>query len=202
VRKGLREVIEKDSQLTVLAEASDGAEALRVIGQLQPQVAVLDVDMPAMDGFAVAREIQKQNLATEIVFLTMHSTEDLFNEAMNLNVRSYILKDSAVTDIIAAIKAAVAKQFFVTQSLLPFLLNRRQQSSTLDETRRALDTLTPAERKILKLIAEYKSSKEIGEELFIHYRTVENHRANICRKLGLQGHNALIRFTLQNKSKI
>jgi DNA-binding NarL/FixJ family response regulator len=201
VRKGLREIIEKDPQLTVLAEAGNGEEALQVIRELQPQVAVLDVDMPKMDGFAVAREIQKQCLATEIVFLTMHSTEDLFNEAMNLNVRSYILKDSAVTDIIAAIKATVAKQYFVTQSLVPFLLNRRQQSATVDETREALDTLTPTERKILKLIAEYKSSKEIGAELYIHYRTVENHRANICRKLGLQGHNSLIRFTLQNKAK-
>lgn len=121
---------------------------------------------------------------------------------MNLNVRSYILKDSAVTDIIAAIKATVAKQYFVTQSLVPFLLNRRQSADAVDETREALDTLTPTERKILKLIAEYKSSKEIGEELYIHYRTVENHRANICRNLGLQGHNSLIRFTLQNKAKI
>ena len=202
VRRGLRQVIEGDSKLIVVAEADDGEAALRLIEQTRPQVAVLDIDMPKLDGFAVARALQKKRLPVEVVFLTIHSAEDLFNEAMDLGAKGYVLKESAVTDIVNGIRAVAAGQHFITPSLTSYLVNRRNRSDALARRLPSLAELTPTERRILKLIAEYKTSKEIAEELFINYRTVENHRTNICQKLELRGSHALLKFALQHKSEI
>lgn len=202
VRRGLRQVIEGDAQLKVLADVGDGEEALRAIQELRPKVAVLDIDMPLMDGFAVAREVKKQNLAVEIVFLTIHSAEDLFNEALALGAHGYLLKGSAVTDVIAAIKAVAIGQYFVTPMLASYLVNKRDRAETRSKTEQKLELLTPTEWRILKMIADSKTSREIADELFIHYRTVENHRSNICQKLDLHGHNALVRYALKHRAEI
>lgn len=202
VRSGLRLTIESDPQLRVVAEASDGQEALAQIQTHQPAIAVLDIDMPKLDGFGVARELRKARLAIEIVFLTLHSAEDLFNEAMDLGAKGYILKESAVTEIVHGIKSVASGQYFVTPALTTHLLNRRHRTQQLTEKVPGLTSLTPTEQRILQLVAAYKSSKDIAEELFIHYRTVENHRTNICQKLGLSGHNALLKFALQHKDEL
>lgn len=201
VRRGLRQTIEGDLQLKVLAEADDGEEAIRLIEELGPEIAVLDVDMPKLDGFEVAREVRTRGLATRIVFLTIHSEEDLFQAAMDLGVSGYILKDSAIFELVAGIKAVAEGKYFVTPSLTEFLIRRRPLTAetTAEEP---LAKLTPSERRVTKLIAEYKSNKEIADELFIHYRTVENHRANICQKLELRGRNALLKFALEHKARL
>ena len=202
VRSGLRLTIESDPQLRVVAEASDGQEALAQIQTHQPAIAVLDIDMPKLDGFGVARALRKARLAIQIVFLTLHSAEDLFNEAMDLGAKGYILKESAVTEIVHGIRAVASGQYFVTPALTTHLLNRRHRTQQLTEKVPGLTSLTPTEQRILQLVAAYKSSKDIAEELFIHYRTVENHRTNICQKLGLSGHNALLKFALQHKDEL
>lgn len=202
VRRGLRLTIESDPQLRIVAEADDGHEALAHIRAHQPDIAVLDIDMPNLDGFGVARELQQARLATEVVFLTLHSEEDLFHAAMDLGAKGYILKESAVTEIVNGIRAVAAGQHFVTPSLTVHLLDRRRRTRTLAEQLPSLGALTPTERRVLQLVAEYKSSKEIAAELFIHYRTVENHRTSICQKLDLSGHNALLKFALQHKSEL
>ncbi len=194
VRKGLRMAIEEDSGLSVVAEAADGEAALALIGQLAPHVVVLDIDMPKLDGFGVAREIAKRQLPVATIFLTMHNSEDLFRAAMNLRVKGYILKDSAMLEIVAGIRAVAAGQPYLSSALTARLL------TTPDNVPASL--LTPIERRIVQLIAADKSSKEIGAELSIHYRTIENHRTNICRKLGLNGANALLRFALQNRTNL
>jgi DNA-binding NarL/FixJ family response regulator len=190
VRKGLRMAIEEDAGLAIVAEAADGEAALALIEKLRPQVAVLDVDMPKLDGFGVAREIRARQLPVEMIFLTMHAQEDLLRAALDLGAKGYILKDTALLEIVAAVRTVAAGQPYLNSTLTARLLQR--QSSPADR-------LTATERRIVKLIAADKSSKEIGTELSIHYRTVENHRTNICRKLGLEGANALLRFALQNK---
>ena len=202
VRRGLRLTIESDPNLQVVAEANDGHEALAHIQTHQPDIAVLDIDMPNLDGFDVARELQRLRLSVAIVFLTLHSEEDLFHEAMDLGARGFLLKESAVTEIVQGIKSVASGQYFVTPSLTGYLLHRRQRAQQLVEDLPHLASLTPAEQHILQLVAAYKSSKEIAEELFIHYRTVENHRTNICQKLGLSGHNALLKFALQHKDQL
>lgn len=198
VRQGLRMMIETDENLQIIAEASDGVEALELIEQHKPDVAVLDIDMPEKDGFTIVREMRKNRINCEVIFLTMHDEDDIFLAAMDLGVKGYLLKDSAIRDIIKGIKAVTKGEFHVTPSLASHLLKRRNNVEELP----ALEKLTPSELRILKMVAEYKTSKDISEELFIHYRTVENHRTNICQKLGISGHNALLKFALQNKDSL
>jgi DNA-binding NarL/FixJ family response regulator len=202
VRRGLAQTIEAEPQLKVVGEAGDGNEALRKIRELAPKVAILDIDMPGLGGFAVAREIRKENLPVAVIFLTIHSEEDMFNEALDIGALGYVLKESAVSDIVAAIRAVARGQHFLTPSISGFLVNRRRRAASLETEKPGLKDLTPSEQRILKLIAEDKSSKEIAEILFISHRTVENHRTNICQKLGLSGSHALLRFALKHKSEL
>ena len=202
VRRGLVQVIEAEPHLKVLAEAGDGIEALRQIRDLKPAVAILDIDMPGMGGFDLGREVRKNSLAVAIIFLTIHSEEDMCNEAMDIGALGYVLKESAVSDIVAAIRTVARGQHYITPSISGFLVNRGRKTASLEKKNPNLNDLTPSERRILKLIAEDKSSKEIGELLFISHRTVENHRTNICQKLGLSGSHALLRFALKHRSHL
>ena len=202
VRQGLRQMIEADKDLSIVAEAGDGQAALELIEKHQPDVTVLDIDMPKMDGFAVVRELQKRRINVEIVFLTMHSEEEIFQAAMDLGVKGYVLKDSAVTDIVSSIKSVAAQRPFLSPSLSALLLNRRRRAEEFEREQPGLHLLTPTEKRILKLIAEDKTSKQIGEELYISYRTVETHRANVSRKLDLHGSLALVKFAVAHKSEL
>lgn len=201
-RAGLRQVIETTSGLKVVAEAEDGTMALERVRAHQPDVAVLDVDMPGLDGFEVVRALRQEKLNVEVVFLTMHKDEDIFNEAMNIAVRGYVVKDSAVTDIVASIRAVHAGQPFISPVLSAFLLNRMQRAARLVQERPGLNQLTPTERRILRLLSENKTSREMASEMHVSHRTIENHRANICQKLGLHGPNALFKFAIEHKSQL
>lgn len=202
VRKGLRETIEEESKFVVLAEAGNGQEAIGAIEEFSPTVAILDVDMPIMNGFDVARQIKSKKLKTEIIFMTMHRDEDLFNEAIDLGAKGFVLKDSALSDIIECIKAVASNNHYTSHSLTSFLINRSRRAINLTEKQPSINDLTQTERRVLKLIAENLTSKEIGEQLFISPRTVEKHRENVCQKLNLQGSHSLFKFALQNKSKL
>jgi DNA-binding NarL/FixJ family response regulator len=201
-RHGLRQVIEAESDLHILGEAQDGIAALDAIRCHKPQVAVLDVDMPRMDGFAVVRAMREERLNAQIVFLTMHKDEDLFNEAMNLDVHGYVVKDSAVTEIAGSVRAAAGGQVFISPSVSAYLLNRSRRTAALVAQTPSMASLTATERRIMLAIAEHKTSKEIARDLFVSHRTVENHRSNICQKLDLHGAHALLRFALDHKSEL
>lgn len=202
VRAGLKQMIEADPNLLIVAEAVDGENAIRLIEEFQPDVAVLDVDMPKMGGFAVVRELRDRKLNVKIVFLTMHGEKEVFQAALDLDVQGYVLKDSAVTDIVASIKSVAENRPFFSSSLSALLLNRRRSFEDFENENHGLNQLTATERRILKLIADEKTSREIGEQLFISHRTVEKHRANISRKLDLQGSLALVKFALAHKSEL
>jgi DNA-binding NarL/FixJ family response regulator len=202
VRRGLRQVIEAESGFQVIAETNDGQAALEELEKHRPQIAVLDMDMPRLDGLGVAREIGHRKLPVDIVFLTIHADEDLFHAAMDLGSKGYILKESALEEIVQGLRAIAAGQYYVSPPLTALLLNRRSRVQLLAEHHPQLNDLTPAERRVLRGIAEGKSSKQIGSELFIHFRTVETHRANICQKLGVHGHHALFKFALEHKSEL
>jgi DNA-binding NarL/FixJ family response regulator len=197
----LREIITAEPSLKLVAEVEDGAHALQAIRSQLPQVAVLDVDMPQADGITVARTIKEEGLPVAVVLLTMHRNERFFNAALDLGVAGYVLKDSAVSEIVSAIRAVSAGNRFVTPLLTDYLLNRRQ-AQTQSEAKTGLATLTDAERRVMKLIAEYKSSQEIADELFISVRTVDRHRANIANKLDLKGAHALLHFALEHKTEL
>ena len=202
LRRGLLQVIESSPGLKVVAEAGDGEAALARIEELQPDIAVLDVDIPKLNGLDVAREIGKRKLPVDIVFLTIHGEEDLFHAAMDTGAKGYLLKEIALTEIVRALRAVAEGELYVTPSLTGHLIRRSRQSRVFAEQAPGLACLTSTERHILSLISRDKSSKEIAAELFIHYRTVENHRTSICHKLGLHGHNALFKFALQHKSEL
>jgi DNA-binding NarL/FixJ family response regulator len=199
---GLRQVIATDPRLEIIGEATDGAAALELLTSRQPDVAVLDIEMPELTGFALLRELRARRVSTAIVFLTMYRDEEMFNEALDLGALGYVLKDSATTDIIGAIRAAAAGQPYISPAISAYLLKRATRTTTLIQQLPGLNDLTPAERRVLKLIAENKTSKEIAAELFISYRTVENHRANICQKLDLKGSHSLLKFAFLHKSAL
>lgn len=188
--------------LKVVAEATEGEAALSQIQEFLPQIAVLDIDMPKMDGFAVARELQKRKIPVQIVFLTIHSGEDLFHAAMDLGAKGYILKESALVEIVNGLRVVAMGQYYVSPSLTSHLVHRRTNTQSFAKDQPNLSNLTQAERRILCMIADGKSSKEIAGELFIHFRTVENHRTAICQKLGLRGPNTLLKFALQHRTEI
>ena len=130
----------------------------------------------------------------------MHRNERFFNAALDLGVNGYVLKDSATTEIVNGIKAVAAGQSYITPLLTDYLLKRHTAAQTKQQT--GLAALTEAERRVLKMVAEYKSSREIADELFISPRTVDRHRAKIADKLDLKGINALLRFALQHKAEL
>ena len=201
-REGLRQVIEKDVRLKVIAEADDGDAALDLIKQHRPDIALLDLDMPLRDGFAVVRAVREQRLSVEIVILTMHKDELHFNEALNLGAKGYVIKESAAADVVNCLRAVAAGQNYISPSLSTYLLNRSRRATTLDEQQKGLSDLTPTERRVLRLLADLKTSKEIANELGVSARTIDNHRANICTKLDLRGSHALVKFAVQHKSEL
>ena len=202
VRTGLRRVIEGEPDFEVVAEAGDGEIGLELIRQLQPHVAILDLDMPKLNGFEVAGEIRRSNLSVEVIFLTIHREVDLLHKAMDIGGSGYIVKESAVVDIVDGIRSVAAGRPYVSPSMTPALLQRRTRVQALEETTPGLNELTPSERRILSMIAMGKATSEIAAELFIHQRPVETHRASICHKLRLQGANSLLRFALEHKSEL
>ncbi len=200
-RGGLKGIIEKERGFNVVAEAENGADALLKIKELLPAVAVLDLDMPEIDGFGVARELQKLRLPVSVVILTMHKDETHFNQAVDLGVRGFVVKDGAASEIVGCIKTVAAGREYFSPAVSSHLLKRiRRVSSFVRQT--GIGDLTPTERRVLFLLAELKTSKEIAAEMGISPRTIENHRAHICQKLELQGSHALTKFALQHKNDL
>ena len=200
-RGGLIQLIEREFGFRVIAEAEDGKTALGLIKTHLPMVAVLDLDMPEMDGFSVAGQLQELNLAVKVIILTMHNDELHFNRAIDLGVTGYVLKDGAVYEIINCIKTVKTGRQYFSPALSALLLNRSRRAAQAQE-QFGLADLTPTERRILFLLSELKTSKEIADELCISPRTVDNHRAHICSKLDLQGSHALVKFALQHKTEL
>ncbi len=201
-RQGLRHAIEGDPRLHVVGEAADGVTALELILKEKPDVSVLDLNLPRMSGFDVIGALKSKHSPTHIVILTMLKEERAFNTALNLHVNGYVLKENAAAEIINCIAAVADGESYVSPSLTDFLLRRRSRTEQLARKRPGLDDLTVAERRILKRIADGKTSKEIAAEFFISPRTVESHRANICEKLDLTGSNRLLQFALENRDAL
>src|SRR5262245_9951911 len=201
-RQGLRQIIETDPQLTVVAEAADGQQALAHLQDTPVDVAMLDLTMPLKDGFAVAQAARELRLATPLAFLTMHKDEHYLHAALDLGVKGYVLKDSAITEIVNCLKSVVAGQDYVSPALSSSLIRRSARAAELAAEKPALEQLTPTERRVLKLIAEGQTSREIAATLGIGIRTVEHHRNNITTKLELRGSHALVKFAIQHQEEL
>jgi DNA-binding NarL/FixJ family response regulator len=201
-RRGLRQIIEENSGFHIVAEAADGESALRLIAEFKPDIAVVDIDMPRLNGLQLARALAQAHAEISILFLTMYKEEDMFNAAIDLGVKAYILKENAADDIVAALEKVASGETFVSPSMLDMSLRRNRRAREVLLNKPQLDDLTPAERRILKLIAEDRTSKEIADLLKISIKTVENHRLNICNKLDLHGSHSLLKFAFDHKSHL
>ena len=201
-RGGLRQIIVAEQDLRLVHEAGDGEEALRIAREMKPAVAILDLDMPKLGGLQVAAAIQQERLPVRIIVLTMYREEDMFNEALDLGILGYVLKDSAAEDILEGVRAVAAGQHYLSPSISGFLVNRNTRAESLRRAKPGLADLTPAERRILRLVAQSKTSKEIADELGLSTRTVENHRTNIGTKLDLHGVHSLVKFAFDHKSEL
>jgi DNA-binding NarL/FixJ family response regulator len=196
VRAGLRMMIERAADLFVVGEAADGLEALEAMERLRPLVTVLDIEMPGMNGLDVLREIRKRGIETLPIILTLYDDRDVFDRAIELGARGYIIKDSSQDDIVRGIRRVASGDCFMGAisplEASPMLKPRSEQLL-------ALESLTPTERRVLRHVAEDRSSQEIADAFFLSPRTVDHHRENISSKLGLSGKFALIRFAVEHR---
>jgi two-component system, NarL family, response regulator DegU len=198
-RHGLRDIIEAERGFKIVGEAGDGEQALEMIQKLRPTIAILDVSMPKLDGLEVSRRLTGAAAAVGIILVTMYREQKIFTHALEAGVRGYVLKDSAAADIISCIKAVAAGQNYASPELTTFLMNQVRQTESGELPRSDLAGLTTTELRILSLLADYKTSKEIAQDLFISPRTVDTHRNHICQKLGIHGSHALMKFALAHK---
>jgi DNA-binding NarL/FixJ family response regulator len=201
-RKGLRAVLEATPYFQVVAEVSDGESALEAIARDEPDVAILDLDMPGKDGLQVATEVRDRQLRAKVVLLTGHKSESLVNKAIDAGVMGYVLKEGALSEIIECARTVHDGHRYVSPQLATVLLPRRARAESLVARTPSLEDLTATERKVLALVGQAKTSKEIGAILFISARTVEHHRASIASKLNLRGTNALVTFAIEHKSEL
>lgn len=198
-RRGVVEVAHSHPGLRVVGEAGDGKSALEKIRELKPQLAILDLDMPGLGGLEVAKALAANPPSPPVIILSMHKTPLAFHQVMEAGIPGYVVKDNACEDLVAAIQSVAAGRPFVSPSLSVHMLAKAHQRKCLAAEKPGLEDLTPSQRRILKMIAEDKTSKEIAEELGISFFTVEKHRANICERLRLSGSHSLLKFAFDNK---
>lgn len=197
-RRGLLGVLAEAPDFEIVGEAGDGDVALELIRTLEPQIALLDIGMPGRNGFAIAEAVRDEGLATAVVMLTMHRDAPMLRRALDLGALGYVLKDSAVTELVACLRSVSLGRAYVSPALSSELIARN--ADPLPEGLDAVGALTPAERRVLRQVAADLTSAEIASALGIATKTVENHRANISRKLNVHGPQALLRFALSHKA--
>jgi len=199
VRRGLVQVLENEHTISI-TETDNGRDALKLIRSKSPDVALLDIEMPEMTGFEVAQTVYNEGLNVDIVFLTMHKDRVMFNKAMDIDVKGYLLKENTISEIMTCLKMIKKGRSYISPVISDYLLerNKKQQSGAGENDK--LDCLTDSERNILTLVGQMYTSQEIADELHVSLKTVQNHRNNMCNKLGLSGRHALLKFALKHKS--
>lgn len=202
LRIGVRDAVGRNPRFKIIGEASDGEEALQLLASLKPDIVITDIDMPRLNGLDAIREIRRLGFPVKIIILTMYNEEDMFNAAMDLGVKAYVLKENAATDILAALEKVDHGETFLTASMLEVGKRRADRVRELLLSKPQIDALTPAERRILKLIGEDYTSKEIADRLGLSVRTVDNHRQHICNKLKLHGTHSLLKFAFDNSAHL
>jgi DNA-binding NarL/FixJ family response regulator len=200
LRHGLCDIITKSQRFRIVGEASDGEEALRKITVLKPQIIILDIDMPRLNGLETIRAIEELGFHTKVIILTMYKEEEMFNAAMDLGAKAYVLKENAPQEIVAALEKVEQGETFLSASLLKVGQRRSDRVRDLLLSKPQIEALTPAERRILKLIGDDFTSKQIAERLNLSVRTVDKHRQHICDKLNLHGTHSLLKFAFDNSA--
>lgn len=201
VRKGLKHFLETNG-VHKITEAENGREAYHLIRELNPEIAILDIQMPEMTGVDVASLLAGENHPVRLILLTMFRDEAVFNRALDLGVRGYILKENTVSEILTCIRKVREGGHYISPVLTEFLLARTTRQSSGARQPSGPDLLTASEARVLKLLATMKTNQEIATELGVSIKTVHNHRNNICNKLDLRGAHALLRYAIENADRI
>ncbi|MEX0609538.1 MAG: response regulator transcription factor [Balneolaceae bacterium] len=199
IRKGLCQLLDKEPNFKI-HEADNGEDALKIIRKQQVEVAVLDIEMPQMTGFEVAKKAHNESIKIDIIFLTMFKDESMFNKAMDIGVKGYILKENKMAEILKCIQAVLSGKYYLSPDISEFLIRRNNRMSNPAADKDGIHLLTPAEKNILKMLATMKTNQEMANELGISIKTVQNHRNNICNKLDISGSHALLKFAVVHDS--
>jgi two-component system response regulator NreC len=197
IRGGLRLIIEQHADLSVVGEAEDGRQAVALVASLKPDVAVLDIGMPNLNGIEAAKQITEGDSGAAVIVLSMHRDETYILRALKAGVRGYLLKDSAESDLVRAIRAVAEKKSFFSPTVSKVLLEDYMRKLKRTGAEDSYDLLTPREREILQLVAEGKSNKEVAAILNLSVYTVETHRSNIMEKLKLKSLPELILYAVR-----
>ena len=199
VRKGLRSIIEQQPGWQVAGEAKDGRETVAKAKELKPDVVVVDISMPSLNGLEATRQMLKDDAKTKILILTMHDTDPLIREVLDAGARGFVLKSDASRDLVTAVDAVRRNKTFFTARVAQMVLDGYLDKKTRPAGDENPQTrLTPRQREIVQLLAEGKSSKEVAVVLGLSVKTAETHRANIMRRLECHSVSELVRYAVRN----
>jgi DNA-binding NarL/FixJ family response regulator len=199
LRRGLRAALADSPHLEVAAEAEDGRTAVELALSLKPDIAILDVSMPQLNGLDAARAIAAGSPATRVLVLTAHESEQLVRDVLRAGARGYLLKSDAASELIPAIEALLADRLYFTSTVAQVVLAGFLKAGGAEAGAEAGAVLSPREREIVQLLAEGKSSKQIARALSIAVATADTHRGNIMRKMGFDSVSDVVRYAIKNK---
>lgn len=197
VRQGLRKLLEAEADFSVVGEAADGLTTVDLVERMRPDVIVLDVMMPDLNGLEVTRQIKQRSPETRVLILSMHTDESYVMEALRNGASGYVLKDSSASDLVEAVREVTAGRRYLSARLSDRAVDAYIEGAKAAVTQDVYETLTNREREVLQLAAQGCSNAEVAERLSISPRTAETHRANTMRKLGLRTQTDLIRYALK-----
>jgi two-component system response regulator NreC len=197
VRTGLRMLLENQSDLVILGEASSGEEAIQLAGQLLPDVVIMDITLPDLSGIEATRRLKAKHPQIAVVALTIHEDEQYFFEMLQAGASGYVPKRAAPEDLISAIRAAHAGEIYLYPSLAKALVSDYLGRSHTEQEEEKLENLTPREQEVLELLTEGLSNEEIADRLVISRHTVARHRENLMRKLDLHSRSELVKYAIR-----
>ena len=197
VRKGLRALVQEEPSWQVVADVQDGRSAVAKTQELKPDIAILDIAMPSLNGLDATKQIMKVNPDTKVLILTMHDSELLIQNVLNAGARGYLMKTDAGRDLVVAIRALLLGQTYFTQRVAQIVLDTFTGKKTTT-TEGDIQSLTAKEREVVQLLAEGKSSKEAADVLNVSTKTLETHRSNVMRKLGCHSVTDVVRYAIRN----
>jgi DNA-binding NarL/FixJ family response regulator len=192
VRHGVRALLEREG-FQVMAEAADGQEVLRIVPTLRPDIAIVDISMPLLNGLDVARELKKTSDTTKVILLTRHDEPQYVTEALRAGVKGYVLKNQAATDLLDAIRQVGRGGTYLSPNISTTVVE-----AYFSKSNAAADPLTPRERQVLQMVGEGNSSKDVARLLGISAKTAESHRARLMRKLDIHETAGLVRYAIRN----
>jgi DNA-binding NarL/FixJ family response regulator len=198
MRRGICDLLESEPGWEVVAQAANGREAVDAVAKTRPDVLVIDLAMPELNGLTAAREILRSFPKVEIVLLTMHNTDQTIREVLECGARGYVLKSDAEQDLIVAVKAVAQGKPFFTPSVAEVVLKGYLRHNARPETAERLQELTTREREVVQLLAEGKGNKDVAVAMRVSVKTVEAHRSNINRKLSIRSTSELVRYAVRN----